>query len=193
MDFLERIPLPPKETFNVGLTSSPNSQMLELFGHPVKNAAYRSDGECTVADNQKFAKLLETRSVGPFRVTGISPALDSLTQILDRVRVEVPDLHAMLGTAGMHCARFTKIRQKDGTLKIGPNVSNHTWGTAVDIKLRGQLDKQGDNVTLRGLMVLSAYFNAANWYWGAGFSTEDAMHFEVSRGLLAKWRAADII
>src|SRR5262249_15533035 len=27
------------------------------------------------------------------------------------------------------------------------------------------------------------------WFWGAGFSTEDAMHFEASDGLIRKWLA----
>ena len=193
MDYLEKIPVPPKETFNVGLMSVRNDRMLELFGHPVKNAKYLASGDCTPVNNATFAKRLETRNVGPFKVTGLKPALDSMTQILERVKAEVPDLYAMLGTAGMHCARFTKIRQKNGTLKIGPGISNHSWGTAVDIKLKGQLDTQGDKITLRGLLVLSAYFNAASWYWGAGFSTEDAMHFEVSKGLLAKWKQAGTI
>jgi len=193
MDYLEKIPVPPKETFNVGLMSVRNDRMLELFGHPVKNAKYLPSGDCTPVNNATFAKRLETRNVGPFKVTGLKPALDSMTQILERVKAEVPDLYAMLGTAGMHCARFTKIRQKNGTLKIGPGISNHSWGTAVDIKLKGQLDTQGDKITLRGLLVLSAYFNAASWYWGAGFSTEDAMHFEVSKGLLAKWKQAGTI
>jgi hypothetical protein len=193
MDYLEKIPLPAKSTFNVGLTSAGNQQMLDLFGHPVKGAAYLKSGDCTSPNNKSFVALLETRSVGPFKVTGLKPALDALTEILARVKAELPDLYDMLGTAGMQCSRFTKIRQKDGTLKIGPNISNHSWGTAVDIKLKGQLDKQGDNDTLRGLLVLSAYFNAANWYWGAGFSTEDAMHFEVSKSLLAKWKAAGTI
>lgn len=193
VDYLERIPIPPRQTFNVGLTSAGNEQMLELFGHPVKNARYDKTGECTPPNNPKFVARLETRSVGPFRVTGIRPAIDSMTLVLDRVKAELPDLWEKLGSAGMHCARFTKIRQPDGSLKIGPNISNHTFGTAIDIKIDGTLDRQGDGKTLRGLLVLSAYFNAANWYWGAGFTTEDAMHFEVSKGLLSRWKTAGTI
>ena len=193
MDFLEKIPVPPKNTFNVGLTSASNAYMLGLFGHPVKNAKYRPDGKCTVVDNAGFSKLLDKRNVGPFSLRGIKPALDAITEILARVKTEQPDLHAILQTDGMLCARFTKIRQPDGKIKIGPGISNHSWGTAVDIKLAGSLDKQGDNFTQRGLLILSTYFNSAGWYWGAAFPTEDAMHFEVSRGLLGKWRQAGVI
>ena len=193
MDFLEKIPVPPKNTFNVGLNPANNAVMLDLFGHPVKNAKYRPDGKCTDIDNQTFKALVETRNVGPFKLTGIKPALDAITQIFARLKVEIPELHAILKTDGMLCARFTKIRQPNGTIKIGPGVSNHSWGTAVDIKLAGHSDTQGDNFTLRGLLILSAFFNSAGWFWGAAFSTEDAMHFEVSRSLLAKWRQAGLI
>jgi len=34
------------------------------------------------------------------------------------VKREVPDLHAILGTAGMACARKVKIRQPNGTIKL---------------------------------------------------------------------------
>jgi len=107
-----------------------------------------------------------------------------------RVKQEVPELYGILASSGMLCARFTKIRQPDGSMKIGPGVSNHSWGAALDINLGGKLDPQGNNKTQRGLLILSTYFNAAGWYWGAAFPVEDAMHFEASRSLLARWKAA---
>jgi hypothetical protein len=193
MDFLEKIALPAKGTFNIGLTSPKNADMLALFGHPVTNAAYDPNGKCTPVNNPGFKAKLATRSVGPFRVTGFVPALDSLTAVLARVEAEVPDLYALLQTEGMLCARFTKIRRPNGSIKVGPGVSNHSWGTAIDIKLGGVLDTQGDNTVQRGLLVLSTYFNAAGWYWGAAFPVEDAMHFEASKSLLANWRKAGLV
>lgn len=193
MNYLEKIPVPPINTFNVGLTPARNADMLGYFGHPVSNSAYHPEGKCTDVNNDAFKIRLATRNVGPFRVTGLIPALVSLTDVFTRVKSEVPDLYAILQTAGMLCARFTKIRQPNGSLRIGPGVSNHSWGTAIDVKLAGVLDTQGDNKTQRGLLVLSSYFNAAGWYWGAAFPTEDAMHFEVSRSLLAKWKQAGLI
>lgn len=190
MDYLELIPVPPRDTFNLGLNSPKDDHMVELLGHPVRGGAYRRDGECTPANVRTFTERLVTANVGPFRATGLQPAIHSLREVLGRVRNEMPDLYAILGTAGMHCARFKKIRSRNGSLQIGPGISNHTWGTAIDIKLRGSLDAQGDQRTQRGLLVLSAYFNAAGWYWGAAFPTEDAMHFEASKSLLARWRAA---
>ena len=82
------------------------------------------------------------------------------------------------------------IRQPDGSLKIGPSISNHSWGTAIDINVGGVLDKQGNNLTQRGLLVAAPYFNDAGWYWGAAFGTEDAMHFEVSKGTLQSWKVS---
>jgi len=90
--------------------------------------------------------------------------LKSLTDILDSVKNEIPDLYAILGTAGMLCARKVKIKRKDGTLHLGDNPSNHSWGLAIDIKLSGVLDKQSDDKCFRGLLILSKYFNAGGWY-----------------------------
>lgn len=188
MDYLEVISIPPKSTFNVGLTPASNATMQKLLGEPVSGKNYRVDGDCTPVDNPKLKALLSTHDFGPFAATGIRPAIDSMRGVLDRVKAEVADLHAILGTAGMHCARFTKIRQKNGKLKIGPGVSNHSWGTAIDLKLKGKLDPQGNGTTYRGLLVLSTYFNAAGWYWGAAFNVEDGMHFEASSRLMAEWK-----
>lgn len=134
--------------------------------------------------------LLATRNVGPFKATGLRPALRSLQEVLARVQLEVPDLYALLKSSGMLCSRFTKIRQPDGSMRIGPGISNHSWGAAIDINLGGHLDAQGNGKTQRGLLILSTYFNAAGWYWGAAFPVEDAMHFEASRSLLARWKQA---
>jgi len=188
VNYTELVPVPDKSTFNLGLTSPRNKDMLGYFGHPVVGGKYDPEGECTTVDSPVLRPLLVTRSVGPFRVTGIRPAVESMKHVLTRVENEVPDLYSILGTAGMQCARYTKIRQPDGTLKIGPNISNHSWGTAVDIKLDGKLDAQGNKLVQRGLLILSTYFNAAGWYWGAAFPVEDAMHFEASRSLLARWK-----
>lgn len=191
MNFLELIPVPPKNTFNLGLTSPRNSYMLNLFGHPVVGAAYRLDGKCTQPNNPTLTPLIVTKNVGPFKVTGLRPAVQSLQDVLARVKQEIPDLYALLGSSGMLCSRFTKIKQPDGSTKIGPGISNHSWGAALDINVDGNLDAQGNNKTQRGLLILSSYFNAAGWYWGAGFPVEDAMHFEASKSLLARWKAAD--
>ncbi|MFP3681206.1 M15 family metallopeptidase [Pseudomonas sp. SIMBA_041] len=188
MDYLELIALPPKDTFNKGLTSPRNADMLGFFGHPVVGGQYDPKGKCKAPDNPDFKKRLETRNVGPLKVTGLKPALDSLVSIFSRVNLEVPDLYAILKTQGMLCSRYTKINGR-----IGPSISNHSWGTALDVQLESDLDPQGDGKIQRGLLILSTYFNSAGWYWGAAFPVEDGMHFEVSKGLLANWKKAGLI
>ncbi len=189
MNFLELIDVPKRSKYNLGLTSAKNAHLLKLFGHATYNGIYLPNGKCTPANNPAFNARLITQNFGPFSVTGIAPAIRSLEEILQRVKLEVPSLYAILGTAGMQCARYTKIKQPNGTVKIGPMISNHSWGTAIDITLSGVLDEQGDDRVQRGLLILSAYFNAAGWVWGAAFPVEDAMHFEVSKSLLARWKS----
>ncbi|MBD0362843.1 MAG: M15 family metallopeptidase, partial [Coleofasciculus sp. C3-bin4] len=95
--------------------------------------------------------------------------------------VEKPALYNQLGTAGMLCVR--KVRG-------GSDFSNHSWGTAIDIKINGRLDVVGDGRTQLGLKELYPYFYNEGFYWGAGYSgsREDSMHFEASRELVERWR-----
>jgi hypothetical protein len=181
--YLELIPKPGPSTVNVGLSSPKLSTLRDILGEP------RSDytGECQPITGPLKRRIV-TKSVGPFRCTGVDVAIDAVTEILKAVKREVPDLYAILGTEGMACARKIKLRQPDGSIKLGRNPSNHSWGLAVDIKLGGTTDKQGDNKCFRGLLVLSRYFNAAGWYWGVSFPTEDAMHFEVAESTLRRWK-----
>jgi len=154
-----------------------------MLGEPLANYT----GECQPITGP-FKSRIVTRSVGPFRCTGFDLAVESLTEIMASVKREVPDLYGLLGTAGMSCARKVKLRQKDGSIKLGANPSNHSWGLAIDIKIGDKLDKQNDDKCYRGLLILSRYFNAAGWYWGVSFPTEDAMHFEVAESTLRRWK-----
>jgi hypothetical protein len=95
---------------------------------------------------------------------------------------EQPDVYAVLGTAGMLCCRY----QRGSTSAI----SNHSWGTAIDLTIAKVLDARGDNKVQYGLTLIAPIFNRHGWYWGAMFPTEDAMHFEASKGLVEKWGAS---
>ena len=88
----------------------------------------------------------------------------------------------------MTCARKVRIRRPDGSIRLGRNPSNHSRGMAIDITLNGVTDTQGDNKCFRGLLILSRYFNAAGWFWGVTFPTEDGMHFEVAESTLKRWK-----
>lgn len=184
MNYLELIAKPAASTVNVGLASPKLALLREIFGEPRDSYT----GECQDITNPQLARQIKTLSVGPFRATGVETALLAMADIMATVKEEVPDLYAILGSAGMACARKRKIRQPNGSIKLSSLPSNHSWGLAIDIKLNGVIDRQGDDKCFRGLLILARYFNAAGWYWGVSYPTEDAMHFEVSQSLLQRWR-----
>jgi hypothetical protein len=189
MDYLELIPKPAKETVNLGLQSPKLATLRTILGEPRDSYT----GDCQPVTGAILGSRIETRSVGPFKATGVDLALDSLASIMDAVETEIPDLHKILGSAGMTCARKRKIRQPGGTIRLSSLPSNHSWGLAIDLQLNGHTDRQGDDHCYRGLLILARYFNAAGWYWGVSYPTEDAMHFEVSQSLLLRWRKEGLI
>lgn len=184
MDFTELVPLPDRSQYNVGLTSPKNAKLLELFGNPRNSYT----GECQPVENKTFKQQISRRKFGKVTLEGLTVALNSLEGIFQRVRLEVPGLIPLLGSAGMLCCRRVKLANG-----LGANLSNHSWGIAVDITVGGRLDERGDHKAQRGLLILSSYFNAAGWYWGAAFPLEDSMHFETSTQLLNQWRKDGLI
>lgn len=182
-NYLELIPKPHPSTVNIGLSSPKLATLRTILGEP--RATYT--GSCQPITGP-FKNRVVTKSVGPFKCTGLDLAVEALAEILADVKKELPDLYAILGTAGMACARKVKLKQPDGSIKLGKNPSNHSWGLAIDIKLNGALDTQGDNKCFRGLLILSRYFNSAGWNWGVTFPVEDGMHFEVAETTLRRWK-----
>ncbi len=178
MNPTEVIPIP--SDINQGLRSAKNSTMLQILG----KARDSFDQECRPATRNPVKSLLVTEDVGPFRVTGVKPAVTSLREVLAQVKTNHPEVHGVLGTAGMFCARLS--RGSSGA------ISNHAWGTAVDIRCGNILDGLGnskhDGNTLAGLAAMAPFFNAAGWFWGVAFSSfEDGMHFEVADETVRKW------
>jgi len=112
------------------------------------------------------------------KVSGLRPAVESLRRILTRVREENPALWAELGHCGMLCCR---------RVRGGSEPSRHSWGCAIDLTFGGRVDPPGDGLCQRGLMEVYRYFREEGWYWGAVFSREDAMHFEVSNQQFKRW------
>ncbi len=166
-----------KSRFNKGITQPRNRTMLSILGQP--RGQYGTD--CQGITNPKLKALVETRQVGPIRVTMLKPALDSLERIAAKLKETEPDLHDALGTAGGLCVRLIRGSRS--------SISNHSFGTAIDVKLQGKLDGFGDGGTQFGLLLLAELFNAEGWYWGATYRREDSMHFEVGEETLKKWRA----
>jgi hypothetical protein len=141
--------------------------------------------ECDEMTNPALKALLRVEDVGPVRVRLLQPAIDSLARVLENVRTTDQDLYDRINTSGSLC-----VRQIRGT--IG-RVSSHSFGLAVDLNIDGQLDTLGDGRTQLGLAILADFFREEGWIWGAAFTREDSMHFEVSRQLLERWREEGII
>lgn len=174
IDYSRLSSTPRSSRINPGRTSPKAKFMKGVLGTP---GALTTN--CSSVTNSRLRKRMVTESVGPFRVTGLKPAVNELKVIFSRVKREKPALYSQLGSAGMLCVR--KVRG-------GSNFSNHSWGTAIDLRINGKLDQPGDNKTQLGLKQLYPYFHAQGFYWGAEFGNEDSMHFEASQELISKWK-----
>jgi hypothetical protein len=172
---VELIPRVRVTGYNVGLTEAGNATMQARLGAP--RTTYSQD--CQAVTNAALGGRMVTRSVGPFRVTGLDSAVTSLTTIMTSIAFEQRLVYRVLGTAGMQCARYVR-----GSTT---NISNHSWGTAIDLTIDNFLDARGDEQIPLGLHLIAGIFNANGWYWGAGFTTEDAHHFEAGSALIQAW------
>ncbi|MCC6402959.1 MAG: M15 family metallopeptidase [Fimbriimonadaceae bacterium] len=159
---------PPKGSYNTGLSACRPSTLRALLGEPRETY----DQQCRPVTNRGLKSRIVTANVGSFRVTGLDVAVASLNRVMAEFRRADPVAFASVGTAGMLCARLVRGSQK--------SVSNHAWGTAIDLTFDGEVDPRGDGKVQAGLVRAYRYFHAEGWYWGAGFSREDAMHFELA-------------
>lgn len=174
---LQLVPIPAG--VNAGLTSPPPSFMEGLLGSP--GTPPSAPGAVCGTSSPAMAHRIVTADVGPFRVTGLRVATESLARVFARAKTEQPALFGALGTAGMTC-----VRHVGGSTEF----SNHAWGSAIDITIAGQLTQRGAHQIFEGYVLLAPFFHAEKWFWGAEFShTPDAMHFEASRELLTDWKA----
>lgn len=185
LDFGSLVPIPAG--INKGLSPASPKLMLDVFGKP----GQLSD-DCTVVTSDRVKRLLTTSDVGPFSITGIRPAVAAITRVFARVAEQEPELLNVLGTAGMLCCRRVKTIPPKPKSK---NFSNHSWGTAIDIKIRGTLDPRGDGKTQLGLVLLNPFFHEEKFFWGAGFDpdSEDSMHFEASAELIKEWQSQGLL
>lgn len=166
---------------NPGISVGGSRFLEEFLGRPRENLS----NDCEAMTNPKLKSLLKVADVGPIRVQMLQPAIDSLTRVFEKVRATDPDLYSRINTAGSLC-----VRQIRGT--VG-RTSTHSFGLAVDLNIDGRLDTLGDGKTQLGLTILADFFRAEGWVWGAGFSREDSMHFEVSKQMLEEWRKQGLL
>ena len=171
MSHKELIRVPDKSTINTKCSPVRSSSMIKLMGMPNLD-----EGACPLPT--------ETIDCGPFNATGYRPFLIAISKVCDVVKAADPELYGLLGSAG--CLNVRNVRG-------GSTPSNHSWGCAIDLTIGGGLCPRGSGLTQIGLIEFYKYakrwsFASGQWlYWGAGFLTDDAMHFEASYELVKKW------
>lgn len=161
---------------NEGLTVPSPSFQIEMFGMPRESLS----DDCEPMTNEKLKAILVTEDVGPIRVSMLKPAVESMRVVFENIKAADEDLYKRINTAGALCVRRIRGSQN--------SVSSHSFGLAVDLNIDGVLDTLGDGKTQLGLTILADFFQAEGWFWGASFSREDSMHFEVSREKIQQWR-----
>lgn len=171
----DRVPIPPPDKMNVGLSACNESTMLSKFGKPGELTV-----DCSAATGDFRDRIRTAFNVGPFKVTGLDYAVESLSQIFSDVQKNNQTLYDQVKNEGMLCVRAR--RHNPG------HYSNHSWGTAIDIYFGSDVVPQGMRLAHRGNLLLAPYFNRYGWYWGAGFSGDsvDSMHFELSDETIQK-------
>ena len=170
-----------RRNVNRGLKVSSPSYLEEKLGRPRETLS----DKCEPMTNKDLADKLVLEQVGPVRVRMLRPAAESLSRVFEEVRRVDPDLYARINTSGSLCVR--RIRGSANRL------STHSYGLALDLNIDGHLDNFTDGKTQLGLTILADFFHAEGWVWGAGFSREDSMHFEVSRKKLDEWLALGVL
>lgn len=174
MSYNDFVPKASLGSINVGLSSASEETMVQILGQP--------KGELSETCNDNLAsdivlRLKETRHFGNFQATGIKPALDSLSAIIDKLKVEKPNLYNVVGAPGMLCVRLRRPTSGIHSSK----ASNHSWGTAIDISISGKVDTRPDGLVQQGIAELIPYFNGQGWFSGVGFrNAEDDTHFEIA-------------
>lgn len=169
-DFAKAIVTPSRTAMNTNLSAAKVSTWIDIFGPPRND--YPQD--CMPIENEKLLRLVETRRITPnFRATGLRPALESLEEVFEEVKLHNRELYDACRTAGMLCCRVVR-----GTSRTW---SNHAFGGAIDLYFGDEIDELGDKRTQLGLRMLYPYFHMYGWFWGAGYRTrEDSMHFELA-------------
>ena len=172
--------------------SCPSPRFLfSLLGKPRNDSLYGEDDG--PLDNPKLQKLMSYRvDVGPFKVKGLRPAVESLKNVMADIYKEQKDIYNRLSNVGMLVVRFQRSTKKYPVGSPNRPISSHSWGTAIDLKIDGLLDIRGDNKSQYALNLITPIFNRHSWYWGGAFPVEDSMHFEVSKEKLLEWQKAGL-
>lgn len=172
---------------NIALSVADFNFMTRLLGRP-RSILTQNDLPIT---NKALAALMVSANVGPFTITGLRPAVESLKIVMTDIAKEQPEVYAALRPYGMLVVR--NMRPKRNKPNAPSSISNHAWGTAIDLLLNKKLDPYDNGKAFYGLTLIAPIFNKHGWYWGGRYrTTEDAMHFEVSKEKLLEWQRAGV-
>ena len=157
---------------NKGLHGAQNRDLIKLLGLP------HCQGTATTGRvKERFIRRYKPLNFKT-NVNGFDLAVASLKEVLGEIKEVYPQLAYALDTNGMANCR---------PVRGGKSYSNHSWGIAIDLTIHGQRDRRGNGLVQYGLTLIAPIFNKHGWYWGAEFSIEDAMHFEISQEKLYQW------
>src|SRR5712671_6275022 len=97
------VPVPPANTFNVGLHSASEATMLSLLGVPGNKTR-----DCSSPTGPFARRIKFNVDVGPFRVSGLDIAVTALKAAFDEARATIPEVVAAVKTEGMLCVRHKR-------------------------------------------------------------------------------------
>jgi len=167
------VPLPARSDINTGLSPATQYTMIHTLGVPGKPTR-----DCGPITNQRLRSQIFHHQFNNFGIEGWRPGVELFKRAMDDVYHEDRELHASIGTAGMLCCRL---------VRGGSNMSNHSWGTAIDITINGKLIPLGSTVCYVGLLKLYRYMHRYGFYWSAGLpGRKDAMHFELAEQMIVR-------
>ena len=182
-DFAQMVPIASITPFNVGLAPASEATMISALGRPVP--PIDASGCHNAQASPAVVPLLRRAQVESVVMYGLGPAVESLTQILQQAFAAAPALADLLESDGMLCVRLQRPTSGAPTSRL----SNHGWGTAIDLKLKGQAPPAATGAQVPYFVAfLAPFFNKAGWYSGIAF--HDDMHFEVADQTIHAWAAA---
>ncbi|WP_299772550.1 M15 family metallopeptidase [uncultured Tateyamaria sp.] len=170
-----------RRSVNDGLSLATPSFLRQTFGLPRNDL----NDDCQRLTNPRLRDLIANEPVGPIRVQLLAPAVASLRKVFAEVEALEPELYKRIASSGSLCVRLIR--------GSAASASAHAYGLAVDLNIDGQLDNFADGRTQLGLILLADFFKKEGWIWGAGFSREDSMHFEVSRQKIEEWQRQGLL
>lgn len=117
MKLEDLVPIPPKDSVNNGLSSATEATMSKVLGAPGELTK-----KCSPPTGDFLKRVKTNIDVGPFKVTGLDFAVESLIQLFAEVKVNAPDVFGAVKTAGALCVRCRRNNPS--------RYSNHSWGAA---------------------------------------------------------------